>query len=294
MKAMNSESEGRRRTIRNLAIFTFLVIALGWLGRRLDDALGTPPGQGIGITIWIIAPLGLSFLLRAFAGDGWKDLGIRPAIRGNVRWYAVSILIYPIGFALILVAGYTFRAVAFPDLSLNQVERFVQALAMGLAWQFFKNLFEEFAFRGYLAPKMNSLRCNALVAHAVVGLIWGVWHLPYLRVITPYTTESLLTLAPRLLAGTIAASVVYGEIRILNGSVWPAVLMHTIGGAFVGALMLQDFIAMTRGMEFLVAPVLEGGGVIVFFTLAGVGLFLGRSRRDRASERRRPQDPHVS
>jgi len=71
--------------VRNLAIFSFLVIALGWLGRGLDSLMGiTSSQEGLGLTIWLISPLAVSFLLRAFAGDGWKDLGIRPAIKGNV------------------------------------------------------------------------------------------------------------------------------------------------------------------------------------------------------------------
>ena len=72
--------QDNKRTIRNLAIFTFLVIALGWLGRLLDYLKGSAPGEGVGTLIWIISPLGVSFLLRAFAGDGWRDLGIRPNI----------------------------------------------------------------------------------------------------------------------------------------------------------------------------------------------------------------------
>ena len=81
---MDTQSQSNRRTVRNLAIFTLLVIALGWLGRWLDSLMGSTASQGIGMAIWIISPLAISFLLRAFARDGWKDLGIRPAIKGNV------------------------------------------------------------------------------------------------------------------------------------------------------------------------------------------------------------------
>jgi len=74
---MDIQTQSNKHTGRNLAIFTFLVIALGWLGRWLDYLMGNTHSQGIGQLIWIIAPLGTSFLLRAFAGSGWKDLGIR-------------------------------------------------------------------------------------------------------------------------------------------------------------------------------------------------------------------------
>ena len=113
---MDTQSQSNKHTVRNLAIFTFLVIALPWLGRGLDSLMGSTSSQeGLGLLIWIITPLAASFLLRAFAGDGWKDLGIRPAIKGNGLWYAVSILVYPVCTALVLVIGLALGAVSFPD-----------------------------------------------------------------------------------------------------------------------------------------------------------------------------------
>lgn len=279
---MDTQSQSNKHIVRNLAIFTFLVITLGWIGRWLDSLVGSTPSQGIGMLIWIIAPLGVSFLLRAFAGDGWKDLGIRPAIKGNILWYIISILVYPICFTLILVIGLAFDVVSLPDFS---SVLFVQAFAFILVQQATKNIFEEFAWRGYLAPKMYKLRLNVFVAHIVVGLIWGAWHLPYLRAITPHTTESLATLIPRFLAGAIAVSIVYGEIRILTNSVWPAVLMHTVGGAFVGVLLLKELIKMKDGMEFLFSPAIEGVLSIVLFTLIGIGLYLLRRKRMAATQK---------
>jgi membrane protease YdiL (CAAX protease family) len=277
---MNTQDQSNKHIVRNLAIFAFLVIALGWLGRWLDSLMGSTSSEGIGMLIWLIAPFGVSFLLRAFAGDGWKDLGIRPAIKGNVLWYAVSILVYPVCATLVLVIGLALGAVSFPDFSLMV---FVQAVAMIIVQQAIKNIFEEFAFRGYLAPKMYKLGLNVFVAHVVVGLIWGVWHLPYLRAITPYTVESLATLIPRFLVAAVAASIVYGEIRMQTDSVWPAWLMHTVGATFVGALMLHDLIRISSGMEYLFTPVFEGGLAIVLFTLIGVGIHLLRRKRTTAA-----------
>lgn len=277
---MDTQSQNNKRTVRNLAIFTFLVIALGWLGRWLDSLTGsTSPQEGFGLLIWIISPLAVSFLLRAFAGDGWKDLGIRPAIKGNVLWYAVSILVYPICIMLILAIGFVLGAVSFPGFPPGTVGLVGPAFALAIVSGFVKNIFEEFAWRGYLAPKMNTLGLNDFVAHAVVGLIWGAWHLPYFLFVTSYLTESPETLIPRFLLGTISVSIVYGEIRILTNSVWPAVLMHTVGGACVGTLFLYGLFEIRTGTEFLVSPGVEGVLSIVLFTLIGVGIHLLRRKR---------------
>ena len=270
---MEAQRQHDPRTLRNLAIFTVLVLGLGWLGRGVDALTGgSATSGGIGQLIWLLAPLVASFPLRAFGGDGWRDLGIRLRFKGNVLWYAISILIYPVCFTLVLVIGSALGAVSFPAFSSDTVGVFVQAFALTLVPQFFINILEESGFRGYLAPKLYRLDLNVFVAHALVGLIWGAWHLPYFSFVTSYTTESLATLVPRFLAGTIAASIVYGEIRILTDSLWPAVLMQTVGGAFASALVLQDHFKVAGGMEFIFAPVVEGGLIIVLFALIGVGI----------------------
>jgi len=61
---MDTQSQSNKHTVRNLAIFSFLVIALGWLERGLDSLMGiTSSQEGLGLTIWIITPLGVSLPL---------------------------------------------------------------------------------------------------------------------------------------------------------------------------------------------------------------------------------------
>jgi hypothetical protein len=78
--------------------------------------------------------------------------------------------------------------------------------------------------------------------------------------------------------GAVAASIVYGEIRLQTDSVWPAWLMHTVGAVFVGGPMAYGLYRISSGMEFLFAPVFEGGLMIVLFTVVGVGLHRLRKR----------------
>jgi membrane protease YdiL (CAAX protease family) len=270
------ETQTNKRTIRNLIIFTILVLASGWLGRWVDALAGNPPSlAGLGALIWITAPLVISFLLRALAGDGWQDLGVNPAFKNNGGWYTLSMLVYPLGATLILVIGLAVGAISFSASATFGL--FARALALLLIPQLLTNIPEEFGFRGYLAPKMQTLPLNIFMVHILVGLIWGLWHVPYLTAITPYTTASLAALWPRFLLGTIVASIVYGEIRILTHSVWPAVLMQTAGGVFIGALMLNDLIMISSG-GWLFTPVLEGGLMMILFSLIGAGLYRRRTK----------------
>lgn len=260
--------------MRGIIIFTMLVLASGWFGRWLEALAGDTSDEGLGMLVWIASPLIISLVLRALAGDGWRDLGLKPAFNGNGLWYGLSIAVYPICAALTLIIGLAVGVTALSAVA--NVSAFLQAASLLLVAQLATNIAEEFGFRGYLAPKLYQRNMNTLVAHILVGLIWGLWHLPYLTAITPYTTESLTTLGPRFLLGTIAASIVYGEVRIRTNSVWPAVLMQTAGGLLIGTLMLDDLV-MIASMAWLFNPVIEGGLMIVLFALIGSGLYRRRT-----------------
>lgn len=265
------------KTKRNLIVFTMLILVLSWLGKWVDIQTQSPPGDGPGSLIWIVSPLLIAFLLRGFAGDGWKDLGIKPNFKGNRLWYLISILVYPVCIILIVGIGRVFGVITFPELSEEARALLVQGTVTMLIMQSIKNIFEEFSWRGYLAPKMYTLSMNTFVSHGIVGLIWGAWHFPYIRYITPYTTENLVTLVPRFVVGAIAASMVYGEIRLKTNSVWPAWLMHTVGATVVTAFMLYSGMTFSSGTEWVFHPVFEGGLTIVIFI--AVGIVLHRLRR---------------
>ena len=132
---------------------------------------------------------------------------------------------------------------------------FIAALLPGLIAAMVKNIFEEFAWRGYLAPKVYSLNMNIWLSHAIVGLVWGAWHLPFVFVFWPYLTANMLWyFVPLLLVGTISQSIVYGEIRLATASVLPAWVMHTIGNAIGNTLLLSGFIQLSSGKELWFSP----------------------------------------
>lgn len=293
---MNLQNSQYKQTVRNLIIFTAVVLASGWLGLELDRLMNNPPGQQLGLLLWLILPLITALLLRAFAGDGWKDFGLRPNFKGHMIWYAASVLIYPIVATLVLAIGSLLGFVTAPDFSLS---RLLFVFAGGLIAAFIKNIFEEFAWRGYLAPKVYSLGLNAYVGHAVVGLIWGCWHIPYLlflldrTVIQATTTQSMTTFIPLAIANLVVASIAYGELRILTDSVWPPLLLHTIGNALVDVLVVQGFVKLAAGTDFLVSPGHQSLLTMAIFALVGVGLHLMRVRKQRMDERNEIPDKRV-
>jgi membrane protease YdiL (CAAX protease family) len=274
---------GGRTTLRNLAIFTVVVLASGWIGRGVDVLLGSTGQETLGLLLWLVTPFPVSLLLRAFAGDGWKDFGIRPNLRGNWAWYGLAILTYPVITALVLVTGKGLGLITFPNFSLNAVGVIFQAFGAGFLPMFIKNIFEEGAWRGYLAPKLYSLRLNDWMWHLTVGLIWGAWHIPYYlffldrAYLAQFTALDLALYIPLVLVVYVAWAMVYGEIWRLTNSLWPALLMHAVEDAILLPLFEMRLIQIVPGSDWLVSP-MNGLVCVFFFVALAVGLRQWRKR----------------
>jgi membrane protease YdiL (CAAX protease family) len=276
----------QKRTVRNLIIFIVCIIALPWLGYGLDASRGADPHDqqnSLGWLFFIVTPLAASLLLRAFARDGWKDLGINPAFKGNEKWYLFALLFHPISISLILLVGVSLGVTSLPDFSAAKFALIGQAILAALIPNFIKNIFEEFAWRGYLAPKVQSIVKNPLVGHVLVGLVWFTWHLPYyLVLLAPADLQKSTSLSLGLFLfmtflGIIPTAIVYGEIRVRTNSVWPAVLIHISANVFFEALVTQKFFNFSGSVaELIFSPALLGIVVIVLNT--GVGLWLYRTQ----------------
>jgi len=282
---MNNINKGKNFTVRNIIIFSIAVLSIGWIGHGLDVLMGNPASESLGMLLWIITPLAACLLLRAFAGDGWKDLGIKLNFKGNVLGYIVALLVFPIITALILIIGKVSGAVIFSGFSSRTTGVFLQVFALGLFPGFFKNIFEEFGWRGYLTPKIDSLKLNDYIGHLIVGLIWALWHIPYYlffldRVLLKgYTTLSFGTFIPLALLSIIAYSFVFGEIRLLTNSIWPIVLMHMVEDALINPLLIENFIEIKPGMDFFFSP---GVSILVIIFFVTSGVVLHRLRKSKA------------
>jgi membrane protease YdiL (CAAX protease family) len=268
----------RKKTIRYIVVFSVLVNVVAWIGTLLG---GDPTSPGLGFLIWGTAPILVSVLMRAVTRD-WSDLGARPAIRENVRWYLVSLLAYPVAIALALLIGSLISASSVSEFSIGP---YIRAALPAMVIFFFFALFEEVGWRGYLAPKMYSLGINVHVAHALVAVVWASWHLPFICELSTYTTEGLATYVPRLFLGAFAFSIVYGEIRVITATFWPAVLMHWVGNSIANPLVAGS-VSFSAGKEYLGSVGVDGLFMIAFFGLLGVAIHRWRSRETTAMNSR--------
>ena len=91
---MNRKYDGK--TLRNVLIFSLVVLACGWVGRLVDLKVETDANGSLGQLIWLVSPLLATIVLRSFMGDGWRDLGIKLKFRRNLFSYSLSILLIPV------------------------------------------------------------------------------------------------------------------------------------------------------------------------------------------------------
>lgn len=262
-------------SLRNLIVFCLVVLSAGWLGYALDQAMQNPPDQSLGLLLWLVLPTLTLFVLRTFAGDGWSDFGWWPGLRRNARWYLVTMLIYPLAATIVLGIGAALGLVTVRGAALGI---WLASVPAAFAGSFIKNLFEEFAWRGHLAPKVHGFGLPDLAGHLLVGAVWWAWHLPYWlfyidrELVQAATMPGLVVFLLMALLNLLAASLVYGELRLLTGSVWPAVLLHTIGNALVDQLVVTQAIEIAPGMAWLAAP--GHLSVLTLLTFAALGFAL--------------------
>lgn len=270
-------------TVRKLVIFAAVVLASGWIGRGLDVLMGNEDPESLGMLVWIVLPIATALSLELLSREGWGDWGLTPRMKGNLAWYFVAVAVYPTVTLAIMLSGASLGSISFSNFSAGTL---LSASALALAPGFIKNIFEEFAWRGYLTPKTQSLAIHSLWGHVIVGLIWGLWHLPYFlfflppSVIPTYTALSLGPFILMAIATMVSWSFVYCELRLLTGSVWPAVLMHMMEDAFVNELLLEGHVAIVPELDWLLSPGIGVLNMALFFT---IGLVLYRLRRERVA-----------
>lgn len=260
-------------------VYSGAVLATAFLAGYLHKAeFGESPSlddAGLGMLIWIISPLLFAILITLFTDRKWSDFSVNFKRNSSGFWWGITLLIYPVVFTVTNSVG-----LITGDITCNpqNFPMFFDVLLATLIFSSVKNIFEEFAWRGYLAPKVYREKGNRYVQHLFVGLVWGIWHIPFLNMFWPYVNDTnYLIFVTFFLLGTISQSIVYGEIRIKTESVLPAWLMHTIGSIFGTAFLTGGILNISSGYEMIYSSGTDSiiGSIIMLIT----GIFLVNKRK---------------
>ncbi|KQR17400.1 CPBP family intramembrane glutamic endopeptidase [Cellulomonas sp. Leaf334] len=236
-------------TRQAVLVYAVGVLVLSTLG-GLVMASSPDPETSAGALLFIMSPFLLAVGLRTIGREGWADAGLR---LGRERgWYAVALLLFPALFAVPLVLG---ALVGDAHLAPGAAERFAVLFATGLVARLTFAAFEEFGWRGYLEPRLAALGVPALRRHLAVGVLWAVWHVPYIVAFGDgYTTLPLVVQIPMFSVAVLAMAVIWGVARDRTGSVWPAVLGHGMANAVAWPLLSAEVVVIDTPLVFGVRP----------------------------------------
>ncbi|NJM35452.1 MAG: CPBP family intramembrane metalloprotease [Rhodomicrobium sp.] len=147
-------------------------------------------------------------------------------------------------------------------------------------------ILEEGGWRGYAGPTLQRAGMRPLSAAILVGIAWGLWHLP--RDVVTGVIDRLggfdyaLLYLPSFFSGTVAVSIIAAYcMNRLGGSLWPAIAVHGLTNDAVGMsgsaaidVALTPFHQATKA-----APLAVIAGIIVLSAGPMIGAPRGSAQR---------------
>ena len=228
------------------AIYYALALGLGFATLLLAPMFGA-----LITVIYMFTPL-LAVLLMllvvtrdGYTKAGWAVLGLH---HGGTRIWRLALLpclTLGFGYSVVWLTGVASFAMPEGGLASLLLEMaFAALIALPLAFG------EEVGWRGYLLPHLSALPRGRMLLFS--GLLHGIWHLPVL-LLTPYyhSAGNPLIVTALFLATLTLAGVVYGYLRLMTDSAWPAVIAHTTANVVWGTLNGLTIAASPVALEYL-------------------------------------------
>lgn len=231
---------------RAAALWGFPVLYLGWA------FLFWSPIVASGESVWSFPNVGLFLVgglspllagvLLAWLTQGWdgvSDLGTRLIDIGRIdpRWWLIIVAYWPL-FNLFLAGVAVLSGITAEPLEFISADRLFDPVALLslVAFAFIFPAVEEVGLRGYWLDRLQE-RWSALVAGAVNGTAWAVWHAPFVLFPGYYANTTfepeLWWWSPMLVLNTIILVWVYNNTR---RSILAVLLFHAFGN-MTGELM---------------------------------------------------------
>jgi len=200
-----------------LVAYFVLVFGIEWLAVLILPPL-VPPMIALLIGSWLPNAVGVFVTWLAGGRAGLREMFSKVVLwRIDFRWYAVAL------FAPMTMA---FLAIGLSMLFGNPVPDFPptsQLLPIVLGAVFTGAMGEELGWRGTALPRLQA-RWNALVSSLLLGVLWGLYHLPsFLLSGLPLQNQPLIPFMVGALGLTVLISWTFNHT---GGSLIPVFLYH--------------------------------------------------------------------
>jgi uncharacterized protein len=178
-------------------------------------------------------------ILAAVEGrkGGVRELLSRILIwRVGIQWW-VFVLFFPL--ILSVASLYLFQLAGGPVVDWSGLQPLPSVVPMIIMLTIFAGMGEEFGWRGFALPRLQA-RHNALVASTIIGVLWGIWHIPLFLIQGTIQNQWMMDigLVPAILFYTvhlISDSILYTWVfNNTKGSVLLLAVLHGAGNAWIG------------------------------------------------------------
>lgn len=183
-------------------------------------------GPGWAIALYVLGgfvpsltAIGLTCLIEG--GTGLRSIGKRLVhFRIGARWYRAALGLIAFGALAQILINYALGHSFDWSLFIRQSPSLLPLLILG-------PLSEEIGWRGYAQDRLQT-KFPPLISGIIVGVFWGLWHLPLFFI--PGTSQNELDFPfPGFLLGVISLSVLFAWLHNhTNGSIWTAIFFHWI------------------------------------------------------------------
>ncbi len=253
---------------------TFYLLALGMCATL---ALTLPNGEAAAVLAMLTPVLAVLIMQLVVTRDGWRRGGWSSLGLGRLgtRMWPVAVAL-PLG--VLLVSESVVRLTGLTSWQLPSGTENLSLLA-DLPFMLFFVLGEEIGWRGYLGPLLAADGRRA--PHLRTGLLHGIWHLPLVFLATDsYLTEGNRWIIVPVFLGVIACGgQLYGWLRQVTGSVYPAVLTHA---AFNTGLAFAAYSVVTTDPD-AVAELGREAGIATLVVIAAAALWISTRRPTTAT-----------
>jgi membrane protease YdiL (CAAX protease family) len=263
-----------------LLAFFAIAFVVTWVYELLCFGLLDLPGLPWMLLAPFVPAMAAVLVTRAIEGTpGVRTLWQRVTLwRVGMRWYALAL----VGIPILAVLSFVFLPDGTENLPGSAVLIPPTYLALILVMFFLGGGQEEPGWRGFALPRMQA-RFGPLPGTVLLGLLWGVWHLPLFLWVPDYNN-----------AGFGFVSVTATFLGFVGYSVALSLIMTWVFNHTRGSVFMAMLVHATANANFALAPESQLAGTSVVLSIAVLALVILAATRGQLGYRELPLAPATS
>lgn len=241
----------KKLELKRLIIYLFLSFAPIYIsvpilnkamgGLIFDGELMLSPVTSLVSFLIMMCPAVASILTRIITKEGLKDSYLRANFKGNMKYYALAIII-PVIYSFV---GAVLSRIAYGASESNDItaERGTSIVLLQISTAIIMSFYafgEELGWRGYMMPKLEKL-IGAPSSIFVGGIIWGLWHAPLICSGHSFGTKYKgfpFTGIGLMCVSCILIGCILTYITKRTKSIYPASILHMVNNNIVSVFTM--------------------------------------------------------